>query len=87
MPTNRDIDELDQADDNDDTHPGLVRRLTKVGRVQTRLNARLDVITTKLGNPPDPVKPDLIAALNEIKTQTQATIAKTDALMAQLSPR
>jgi hypothetical protein len=85
MPNDRDIDDFDQADDNDISPAGLERRLTKIGRVLTRINARLDAITANMAEPPDPSKPPIRAAINNITAQAQSTQGKAAVILNKVN--
>ena len=75
------VSDVERADDPNDP---LTRRLEKVGSIIKRGNARLDRITANFINPPEPDKPGVRDALNDIKTAANDAIAKADALLGRL---
>jgi hypothetical protein len=83
MPTDRDIEDTDRADDNDVTIPGLIQRLTKAGRILTRVHNRLDAINEVGANPPDDQKPTYDAAVITIKNEAAAIGVVADELLAR----
>jgi hypothetical protein len=68
---------------NDFTPQAIVRKLNRVTRVLTRVSGRLDVINARFGTPPEPVKPELGAALQGVRGQLTAI----DGLVTQMEAK
>jgi hypothetical protein len=59
---------------NDFSPEALIRRLNRITTILTRMNARLDIIRDRASPPPDPVKPQAIAAAQGVKAQAEEAV-------------
>jgi len=75
---------IDDDDDDLDTTPkGIARRVKRVADIVERANKRLEKIRAGFADPPDPDKPAILAALNEVVSQS----TKTTTIATELTKR
>ncbi|MFO0612129.1 MAG: hypothetical protein U0414_06065 [Polyangiaceae bacterium] len=68
-----------EINDLDDTTPrGLIFRLNIVASVLARMDARLSRIRDASADVPEPERPNVIAALNTVKTNAQNVVVRAD---------
>jgi hypothetical protein len=78
------VDEADRADSGDGSPAGVIKRLGKVGRIMTKMSGRLDTINGSFEPPPDDMKPPMLAALADIKTQANTVITTAEEIETKL---
>lgn len=79
-PTTR-VADSDVDDSTETTPQALTNRIQSVGRVVMQMNNRLVKIKAVMGLPPDDQKPEMIAALTELKTQALAVSTTSDEML------
>lgn len=80
MPDNRSVTDEEKDDSDDISMAGVAKRLTRVTGILQKANVRLDRLTPVLEDPPEPVTPEVRAALTTARAEAAKVVATIDSL-------
>lgn len=72
---------------NDFSSAALGRKLGRAEKVLKRVNGRLTAIAGRFGNPPEPERPQLVAAIDALRVQVAELTGSLDAMDRIVRPR
>lgn len=72
---------------NDFSSAALARKLGRAEKVLRRVNGRLTIVAGRFGNPPEPERPQLVAAIDAVRAQIAEATRQLDAMDTIVRPR